>query len=174
MRKPFVKRNELRNTRDPRFDPLSGHLDLHGFRNSYNFLKDQKLTENTRIKKLLRQKKNKLSEGEKSQLRQVLQKNNSDLNHDRMHREELSVKNELKSKIKGTRKGRDRIFVKKGDIKKKVLERKYEKLESEGKLDQYMAKKKKWRNIVHMKKYRGLKKKMVKDRRDKAFHQSSR
>ena len=146
----------LQKGRDPRFDNLSGKLNQDFFKKSYSFLVEQKEKEiKTLEAEISKRKKKKYSAEEVEKLRAALAQDKNDLARFKQAEMVDQVKKEHKKKVKEMQeKGLKPFYMKQskleislviciGELKKKVLEKKFESLEQKGQLQKKMEEKKK-------------------------------
>jgi len=129
--------------RDPRFDNISGTLNKELFGKSYQFLIDQKKEEvNILENELHKKKKYKAEEMEK--LRTALSTNKNEIHRWKQMELVDSVKHEHKKGMKmKEEKGKTPFYLKKSELKKQVLEIKFDDLAQKKKLEQKIIEKKK-------------------------------
>ena len=128
-------------TRDPRFDGLSGEFDETTFQSSYGFLSDLRAEEKETLQKDLKGCK---TEGERNKLVKVINRLNTTEQTQKLKEERQLLKAESRKKaLAGVKDGKNPYFEKKGELRKKELTRKFSELKKEGKVDKYMAKRRK-------------------------------
>lgn len=144
-KKPIPKRvnvqGQKRNVRDPRFDDLSGTLNETMFEKSYGFLSEMRQNEVKKIRKALRKEKRPSQKADLHKLLQRMEQEDARKQEavERKKKEKQYKQNEADSVMKGKK----AFFLKKSDKKKLELADKYKTLKETGKLDKYLAKKRK-------------------------------
>ncbi|KAL4441960.1 hypothetical protein ABPG74_003711 [Tetrahymena malaccensis] len=147
--------------RDPRFDGLSGQFNSTMYQNSYKFLDDMKNKEIETLKQDI--KKNKFSEQEKLVLKKELGKIKSEVKQKEHNDRKNSVMEKYKKQAKEQiQKGQMPYFAKKTQIKDDLLKVQYDKLQSEGKLEKVLKKKRKQQSDKLMSAYHLITHKKVK------------
>jgi len=145
-----VVKTENKVSRDPRFDDLSGKLNLEMFKKSYSFLDKIKTKEKKALKVRLKKEKN---PEKKAALHKVLQKLTQREILEKEDEEKTIRNREMKKKeLEAIRKGKKPFYMKKSEKKKMELAEKYKKLKESGKLNKYISKKRK-RNAAKERKY---------------------
>eukprot|EP01135_Chromosphaera_perkinsii_P009564 Nk52_evm14s1810 gene=Nk52_evmTU14s1810 len=134
---PIIKKKR----RDPRFDDLSGSFNQDLFEKSYAFMEDMKKKENEELKKAIREEKD---EERRNKLKAAL---DSKKNLERL-KEKLKEKQKMKSQLRKLEmekvaKGKRPYFLKKNDEKKLEHIKRFNELESKGKLDDFLTKRRK-------------------------------
>lgn len=130
-----------RKSRDPRFDDLSGELNMEMFERSYKFVDDMKKAEKQKIVKALGKEKN-------PQRKDELQKLSSRLEEDEKRKVSIEERRKRDKAWKSSQttsvvNGKKAYFLKKSDRRKLELAEKFRALKSSGQLDSYLAKKRK-------------------------------
>jgi len=128
-------------SRDPRFDDLSGTFNEQIFKSAYNFIDDIKVKEKTTLEKQFRKEKDpKMKQKIKSLLQGMDSKEKSDKSKVIDDEREKNWRHQQIDKIK---QGQQPYFLKKSDKRKMDLAEKFQSLKKSGKLEQYIAKKRK-------------------------------
>ena len=135
--------NYAGKTRDPRFDSMSGTLNIGHWNTAYSFLKQHKEDEINELKKKIKKcKKNDVY------LKEKLTKQMSKLKNELVTKEKFDKRKELEKKIR--KRERDQIasgkkpyFMKKSMLREEELKEKYKELEEQGQLNKYMSKRRK-------------------------------
>nr|CAG4646598.1 EOG090X0E8U [Macrothrix elegans] len=127
--------------RDPRFDSLCGEFIEKKFHRHYEFVNEMKEDE---IKKLNEELKEETDPKKIKKIKYVIQRLKNQLVAEKKRKiaEDKSQK-EKQEVIDALKQGRKPFFQKKSDKKKEELKKKFDTLKKEGRLDQYMAKKRK-------------------------------
>ena len=111
--------------RDPRFDPLTGPLDPNRVKQTYSFLKSYHESEIAQLKAALRAPK--LAPAEKEQLQKALKRMESRKQADeRKEAQQKVVREHRKEEKQKVKEGKKPYFLKKGELKKRMLEEKLE------------------------------------------------
>ncbi|KAL8824026.1 MAG: hypothetical protein Q9191_005358, partial [Dirinaria sp. TL-2023a] len=111
--------------RDPRFDPLTGPLDPNRVKQTYSFLKSYNASEIAQLKTALRAPK--LPPEEKEKLQTALKRMESRKQADeRKEAQQKVVREHRKEERQKVKEGKRPFFLKKGELKKKMLEEKWE------------------------------------------------
>jgi len=130
-----------RKFRDPRFDDLSGTLNQALFEKSYQFVDEMKKQEKEKVGKALNKERN---ANRKEELKRLYTKMNEDEKKKIDAAAKRKREKELRSvKSVGSDGQKKTFYLKKSDQKKIELAQKYEALKTSGKLDSYLAKKRK-------------------------------
>lgn len=130
--------------RDPRFEELSGRLDEKKFRKSYGFVFDQVIPKEKeelqdKVKKEKNAHKKKSMQAKLTRLEQTLKKEDEQRKVDRRERERKDMEKQAVSQ------GKRPYYLKKSDVKKQDLAEKFKELKRAGKVQDYLAKKRKRR-----------------------------
>lgn len=130
--------------RDPRFEALSGTLDEAKFRKSYGFVFDQVIpAEKEELQERMKKEKNahkkKGMQAKLTRLEQTLKKEAQQRKVDRREKERNDAEKEA------VRQGKRPYYLKKSDVKKQEWAEKYQELKRAGKVQDYLAKKRKRR-----------------------------
>ncbi|KAJ5066148.1 hypothetical protein M0811_03481 [Anaeramoeba ignava] len=142
--------DKKRPVRDPRFDDLSGKFNKSKFNQAYSFLDKKREKEIQKLKKELNQTSN---EKEKEKINQALNLITQENLRRKAEKEKDEIIQERRKKEKELiKQGKKPYFLKKSEEKNILLISKYNKLKSEGKLDQFIAKRRK-RNAAKEHKY---------------------
>ena len=133
-------------TRDPRFDNLSGNLNEGLFQESYSFVKDirnERIGQlNDYITQAKRVKKQDGTEKMVKQLREMLGEEKDALNKGQQRRKDKEILKEVKQENRDRAvKGLEPKFYKKRELKDLRHKEKFDKLEKEGKLKDFVEKK---------------------------------
>jgi ribosomal RNA-processing protein 36 len=155
------------NGRDPRFDGLSGRLDSEKYQKSYGFLIDQKQQEikdlESEIQKTKtgsKKQRKKYSEEEIKKLKGVLGKNKEEMNRFKANEDVQEVKKGQKKLVaERVKKGKNPFYLKRNELKNKLMERKFEELDRKKKLDKTMDEKKRKQSQKILKEFRKLQRK---------------
>eukprot|EP00347_Sterkiella_histriomuscorum_P011724 403371354 len=130
------------HTHDPRFDARSGNLNEGLFKESYAFIKE---VQDERFKKLgeaLRKAKKEGDKDKAQKLRDMIGDEKSYKNKGKQKQQEKEViKEAKKANRERVEKGLEPVYLKKRDIKEMKVKQKFEKLDKEGKLEQFIMKK---------------------------------
>lgn len=111
--------------RDPRFDPLTGPLDPNRVKQTYSFLKSYNQSEIAQLKSALRAPK--LAPEEKEKLQKALRRMESRKQADeRKEAQQKVVREHRKEEKEKVKEGKRPFFLKKGELRKRVLEEKFE------------------------------------------------
>ena len=130
-----------RTTRDPRFDDLSGTFDDNVFQDSYGFIKDIRSEEKTKLQGELKKCKD---PRKRDQLIRLINKMNTSEQANQIKTERQKLKVESRKKAMGNVKdGKNPYFAKKSELRKSELKNKFEQLKKEGKVEKYLAKRRK-------------------------------
>ena len=109
--------------RDPRFDPLTGPLDPNRIKQTYSFLKSYHEAEIAQLKSALRAPK--LPAAEKEQLQSALKRMESRKQaEERKEAQQKVVREHRKAEKEKVKEGKKPFFLKKGELKKRMLEEK--------------------------------------------------
>ncbi|KAM3374428.1 ribosomal RNA processing protein 36 [Capsicum galapagoense] len=127
-------------TRDPRFETLTGQLDVERFKKRYNFLYEDNLpAEKEDLKKQLRKSND---PEEQNELKSRISWINKQLNSSGTKHTEREILAEHKKKEReAAKQGKQPYYLKKSEIKKRKLIEKYKELKASGKLEAYIEKK---------------------------------
>ncbi|BFI30883.1 ribosomal RNA-processing protein 36 [Marchantia polymorpha subsp. ruderalis] len=125
--------------RDPRFESLCGNFDESRFKTSYSFLYENELpAERERLRALI--KKGKADEEAKRHIEWI----DKQLKEEEQRKKQASKASEQKAVVKqAVKEGKKPYFPKKSELKKQELVEKYKELKSSGKLEKFMAKRRK-------------------------------
>lgn len=127
--------------RDPRFDDLSGSFKEETFEKNYSFIKDIKKRERESVQKALR---NCEDEEEAIKLKKLLYRMNQQDIAQKKRETKRSIQERLKAQeTQFVKEGKKPYFLKKSDRKVLELAEKYKELKKSGKLEKYLAKKRK-------------------------------
>ncbi|GAQ85226.1 hypothetical protein KFL_002250060 [Klebsormidium nitens] len=128
--------------RDPRFESLTGKFDEKAFKESYRFIYDEQLpVERQRLKKLVKKERN---PDRKHELQQQLAKIEAQIKDEARRRQQAERETERKRKAKDAiKQGKKPFFLKAADKRKEELVEKYKELKAAGKLDAFLAKRRK-------------------------------
>jgi len=131
-----------KTTRDPRFESLCGHFDEAHFRSSHAFLfEDQLPAEKKRLMASIKKERNaSKKEDLKAELVQVNQEIQRHADQ-KKHREQAS--NRKKLERDAVKKGKNPYFLTKTGSRKSELIEKYRQLKASGKLESFLAKRRK-------------------------------
>lgn len=114
-------------SRDPRFDPLTGPLNADAIKKKYAFLNDYQNSELAELKAALKSNKKKLSEAERENLKKKILSIESRRKADEAREKEKEIKREHRRREKElVRQGKKPFFLKKSEVKKQVLVKKFE------------------------------------------------
>ncbi|XP_072239662.1 ribosomal RNA processing protein 36 homolog [Leuresthes tenuis] len=132
--------------RDPRFDDLSGEYKPEIFEKTYKFIDDIKHREKVIIQKQLKKTKNNNQRKEKLQflLRRLENQERARQSRETQRQRELQFKRQQRERAN---QGARPFFLKKSEKKKLQLVERYEELKKNGKLENFLSKKRK-RNAV--------------------------
>lgn len=138
-----------RSTRDPRFDDLSGEFDETMFSSSYGFIGDIRSEEKTKLQTELKKCKD---PARRDLIVKLINKiNTSDkANKLKADKRQLLVADRRQA-LENVKRGKNPYFAKKSDLRTAELKGKFERLKKEGKVDKYLAKRRK-RNLQKDKK----------------------
>eukprot|EP01017_Pseudomicrothorax_dubius_P004164 TRINITY_DN10773_c0_g1_i3.p1 TRINITY_DN10773_c0_g1~~TRINITY_DN10773_c0_g1_i3.p1 ORF type:complete len:259 (-),score=85.13 TRINITY_DN10773_c0_g1_i3:437-1213(-) len=144
--------------RDPRFDDLSGKFNPLSFEKAYGFLADKKKTEIETIDKALRQRRRKRLNQEEARKLKVIR---GGLSEELKKHERLKAENEVRREIKVANKEREEkgqlpFYPKKSEVRKRVMQREFQTLEKEGRLDTMMKQKRRRLANTKLKKFRAI------------------
>ncbi|XP_065066176.1 ribosomal RNA processing protein 36 homolog [Rhopilema esculentum] len=143
-------------TRDPRFDNLSGNLNIELFKKSYSFLDEIQKKEKEVVEKQLRSEKSFEKKAALHKLMQKIeQKEKIEMEENERKEQHREWKRNEKEAIK---RGKRPFYLKKSERKKKELAEKFKKLKETGKIEKYLSKKRK-RNAAKDRKYLPMKRK---------------
>ncbi|KAL2634803.1 hypothetical protein R1flu_006282 [Riccia fluitans] len=125
--------------RDPRFESLCGNFDENRFKSAYKFLYDEQLpAERQRLQKMI--SRGKADEEVKKDLSWI----EKQLKEEEDRQKQTAKTSEQKSALKQVvREGKKPYYPKKSELKKQELIEKYKELKSSGKLEKFMAKRRK-------------------------------
>ena len=130
-----------RTTRDPRFDELSGTFEEETFKNSFQFIKDIRSEEKEQLQNEL--KKCKVPQ-RKDQIVRLINKMNTAEKANQLKAEKQKLKSETRKRaFENVKQGKNPYFAKQSELRKSELKSKFEKLKKEGKVDKYLAKRRK-------------------------------
>lgn len=126
--------------RDPRFDGLSGNLNEGLFRESYSFIKDYQSERISQLKDLIQT--NKKDKDNVHKLRELLGEEKDMANKSKQRQKEKEIMKAAKQEnIERVQKGQQPVFLKKRELKERQHVDKFEKLDKEGKLQDFILKK---------------------------------
>lgn len=127
-------------TRDPRFESLSGQLDVERFKKRYNFLYEDNLpAEKEELKKQMRKSND---PEEVNELKSRLSWIDKQLKSTGMKHTEREILAEHKKKEReAAKQGKQPYYLKNSEIQKRKLIEKYKELKASGKLEAYIEKK---------------------------------
>ncbi|PHU15669.1 hypothetical protein BC332_16874 [Capsicum chinense] len=127
-------------TRDPRFETLTGQLDVERFKKRYNFLYEDNLpAEKEDLKKQLRKSND---PEELNELKSRISWIDKQLKSSGTKHTEREILAEHKKKEReAAKQGKQPYYLKKSEIKKRKLIEKYKELKASGKLEAYIEKK---------------------------------
>ncbi|KAL3693034.1 hypothetical protein R1sor_006685 [Riccia sorocarpa] len=125
--------------RDPRFESLCGNFDENRFKSAYKFLYDEQLpAERQRLQKVI--SKGKADEKAKEDLIWI----EKQLKEEEERQKQTTKISERKSTLKqAVKEGKKPYYPKKSELRKQELIEKYKELKTSGKLDKFMAKRRK-------------------------------
>lgn len=127
--------------RDPRFDDLSGKFDEETFKEDYSFVKDIQEKERKSVERALRECED---EEEAERLRKLLYRmKQQDIAQKKKERKRKIDKQLQSQEMELVKKGKKPYFVKKSDKKMLELAEQFKDLKKSGKLEKYLAKKRK-------------------------------
>ncbi|CAD5117097.1 unnamed protein product [Dimorphilus gyrociliatus] len=136
-----VQTASLTNTRDPRFDDLSGKFSEHHFQNSYGFISEIEKREKEKIAKTIKKEKNSDKRLKLLKLKdRYEQKEKVKIMNDNKKEQLKKIK---KKELEQVAEGKKPYFLKKSDRKLLELAEKYKDLQKDNKLESYMMKKRK-------------------------------
>ncbi|CAH2246038.1 ribosomal RNA processing 36 homolog [Pelobates cultripes] len=139
LRKVTHAKKELR--RDPRFDDLSGDYKPEVFEKTYSFLDDIKKCEKEIVQKKLRKVRNtEVKEKLEQLLLRMDQQERANQKQQKLRERELEFKRQQREKAQ---QGKKPFYLKKGDLHKLELADKYQELKKQGKLENFLSKKRK-------------------------------
>ncbi|XP_010940889.1 uncharacterized protein [Elaeis guineensis] len=131
-----------RVVRDPRFESLCGTLDTDGFRKRYNFLFEVELpAEKEKLHKLIKKSKDPTVVEELKNHISWIDKQLKSGPQKTAESEILS--DHIKKEREAAKRGKRPYYLKKSEIRKRKLIKKYDELKAEGKLDSYIEKRRK-------------------------------
>eukprot|EP00271_Cylindrocystis_brebissonii_P017525 TRINITY_DN4594_c0_g1_i1.p1 TRINITY_DN4594_c0_g1~~TRINITY_DN4594_c0_g1_i1.p1 ORF type:complete len:305 (-),score=111.28 TRINITY_DN4594_c0_g1_i1:740-1654(-) len=124
---------------DPRFESLSGQLDERRFRSAYGFLYSEQLPqEKERLKKLLAKEK---SAARREEHKEAIKKIDQQLGNEARRKKEEAKSAEMKKQQREAIKaGKRPFFLKKSEQRRQALIEKYQELKASGKLEAFLAK----------------------------------
>lgn len=128
-----------RVVRDPRFESLCGNYEESKFKTSYKFLYDEELpAEKKRLQELLQKgKAGAASEETQKHINWI----DTQLKEEQLRRKRSQKSSEHKQKEReAVKQGKKPFYTKKSDARKQELLAKYEELKASGKLEAYLAK----------------------------------
>ncbi|KAI4346888.1 hypothetical protein L6164_007751 [Bauhinia variegata] len=126
--------------RDPRFESLCGKLDTDGFKKRYDFLFEKELpAEREALQKKLKKSKDPNIINEAKERISWIDKQLKSDSSKRIDAEILAQ--HKKTEREASKQGKRPFYIKKSEIRKQRLIKKYNDLKSSGKLDSYMEKK---------------------------------
>mmetsp|Transcript_9756 Transcript_9756/g.22542 ORF Transcript_9756/g.22542 Transcript_9756/m.22542 type:complete len:494 (+) Transcript_9756:311-1792(+) len=148
-----------RKIRDPRFDTMSGTLDEEVFDKRYAFLHEERDLEIDELRKAIRKDKDLRSKTAKQRQHQKVRIMDEDerraaisrltqLKQSKMLGERKRVQRDVqrtarKAEMEKVSKGKNPFYLKRSELKKLELAKRFETLEKAGKLEQYMEKRRK-------------------------------
>lgn len=143
---PLWKSRKPQNTnrrvaRDPRFDDLSGHLDVAAWSQNYKFIDDMRKKEKSALKKALSENDN--AEERKAIKLELQRINNQEREKLNMMEQRRLKKDEKDNMISALKEGKTPYMKKKSDQKLEVLAGKFQRLKKENRLDKYLERKEK-------------------------------
>jgi ribosomal RNA-processing protein 36 len=127
--------------RDPRFDEKSGHFNSGLFSKAYSFLDEYKTKEKQALQRELKKTKDKNRKEEISATLKDIEKTEEKQAHTKTAKETERVLKKDERKL--VRQGKKPFYLKKSDQKKLALAEKFLELKTKGKLDKFMAKRRK-------------------------------
>ncbi|KAG7007974.1 mannosyl-oligosaccharide glucosidase [Physcia stellaris] len=140
--------------RDPRFDPLTGPLDVNRVAQTYSFLSDYQSSEISQLKTEIRNSKDPTT---REKLQKALKRKESRQKAEALKEEKQRVVREHRKEEKErVKQGKQPFYLKRADQKKKVLEKRFESM-GEKKVNKVIEKRRK--------KLAGKEKKMLPERR---------
>jgi ribosomal RNA-processing protein 36 len=117
-------------TRDPRFDGLSGTFSEETFRKSYGFIDDIKKGEIVQLKQAIRKERR---YDERAKLREALQIMENRMRSDKQKQKQKEIiRQHKKQEREKVRQGKNPYFLKEKRVKEMELEKKFEELKSKG------------------------------------------
>ncbi|KRX08506.1 hypothetical protein PPERSA_12987 [Pseudocohnilembus persalinus] len=156
--KQVIFKPSREKTRDPRFDQMSGNLNIQQYSKAYSFLDDLKNNEKAILQKEM--KKKKYNNEQKQKIKEQIGQIKSDMNRQKQQIVKQQVKSKSTKKvIDAIKQGHKPHFSKKSDLKKEELKIKFQELDKQGKLDKFMETKRKKRTSKLMDAYDMLTKK---------------
>ncbi|KAI8915990.1 hypothetical protein EDD86DRAFT_181951, partial [Gorgonomyces haynaldii] len=133
---------ETKKPRDPRFEGMSGVFNPDIFDRSYGFIYEMEENELKELKKEIEKTKDLQKKQELSQEYNVRM---SRLNARKLKEKRQEIKREVKKEeMEKVKQGKKPFFLKKGDLKKIELTKKFQEMKSKGKdVDKYLEQKRK-------------------------------
>ncbi|KAJ2493150.1 rRNA biogenesis protein rrp36 [Coemansia sp. RSA 2050] len=130
-------------TRDPRFDNLSGHFNENLYEKSYGFLDKQREEEIESLKTQMQKIKNR-DPHEAQRIQTVVSSMQSQMaaQKQKKHMQELK-RTHRKKELEAVKQGKTPYFLKKSELKGLEVAEKFTKLKGEAKLDSYLEKRRK-------------------------------
>ena len=129
-------------SRDPRFDSLSGTLNEGLFKESYSFVKEVREERINQLQGFIKEAKTSKDSDNLRRLRDMLGQEKDMANKGEQRKKDKEILKEVKQTNKDrAMKGLDPMFLKKRELKELRHKGQFEKLEKEGKLDEFMQKK---------------------------------
>jgi len=126
---------------DPRFDPLCGEFDEKKFNKHYAFINDMRVEEVEKLKEELKEETN---PRRIDKIKYLIQRMENQIRSEKKRREEESQQQEEKQvQIDAMNEGKSPYFATKAVKRDQTMRTKFNKLKEDGKLEQYMAKKRK-------------------------------
>ncbi|XP_053314897.1 ribosomal RNA processing protein 36 homolog, partial [Spea bombifrons] len=139
LRKVTGAKKEMR--RDPRFDDLSGEFKPEVFEKTYTFLEDVKKREKEIVNKKLRKVSNpELKDKLEQLLRRMDQQEKASQEKQKMRERQLEFKKQQREQAAH---GKKPFYLKRGDLQKMELAEKFNELKKQGKLENFLSKKRK-------------------------------
>ena len=136
-------------TRDPRFDDLSGNLNVKTWQENYSFLKETRKKEKEMLQKEL---KTEQDSNKKARMKSIVQRmENQEREHARKEKEKEVKRMERQEQRKALRQGRKPKFVTNKERKLMVKAAHFEDLKKSNKLDKYLERKEKRLKAKEMK-----------------------
>ncbi|KAL7631020.1 UNVERIFIED_CONTAM: hypothetical protein RMT77_018694 [Armadillidium vulgare] len=127
--------------RDPRFDDLSGKLDIIAWKKNFQFLEEERMQEINILKKAL--KKEKHSE-KQSKLKETIQRmENQNRERDKMNQERELKREERKMAISSMKEGRAPRYTSRKEKYLKMKMSQFDQLKSNDKVEKYLKRKEK-------------------------------
>jgi ribosomal RNA-processing protein 36 len=118
-------------SRDPRFDPTSGHLDRNTIDTRYSFLNDYQATELTSLRKALKDPRAKLTDDQREKLQRKAISMESKIAANKAREREEKIRREHKQKERdAVAQGKKPFYLKKGEVRKQALVDRFESLKS--------------------------------------------